>query len=738
MMTHIAEVDSPAFSLQCPDENILMLYLEESLDSEAKENIDKHIEHCTSCSELLVVLAELLCPTSDSPALPLGSSVAHFELKDLLGVGGMGAVYEAFDTKLHRRVALKMLRPDAQAIETQGLLKARLLREARVLAGMSHPNILPVYEVGHWDSQVYIAMQLVEGEDLRNWLVRAQPSWSHIIQVFLQVAKGLHAAHLSGIVHRDIKPDNLLVTENGHVYLADFGLVSQNPISSSRRILPQSKLQKRLTASGMLVGTDGYIAPELYRGQPATPGSDQFSLCVSLYEAFYQQMPHTSLPFHAHLNALESGEIRKPLIDDVPHAFFDILKRGLHPIPAKRYPSVDALREALQDILTQKESASTLPEKPVSEDLRSLDKIHQERTSQSATSSSFRKVLLFGLFLGLGLLFGWDTLFPPSEQVHFVPSRSIVTTVPSKSGSSKNGRLKSSPQTAKTSLSRSRKRGAPKRHNLSNTRKKLPPRTPVTTVQVKSKSRNPSKKSKPSTPDSSKPKTKKAVHRSAEDIEDWWSTRPHLSVSSALSCYESEMAFRKIKKLHPGLSEGKRNIARGYILCLYGAAACKRGFQESTRYYKGLHPRRKAYLWGYARTQQSCPFELYLKHFSKPILRIASRLKRGDEETYRWCKELFFDLARPAKGRMMPPARYLWKSYSKLSNGLAQCINRYWTTARSPSGRGALCRKFKRVYNRTEERLERSPLTKAQFLKRFPGCKKRRRKRRRRAGRFID
>ena len=179
--------------------------------------------------------------------LDKGDSLGRYLIIEPLGAGGMGVVYKGYDPELHRQVALKLLRPRAQS-GTSSDARARLQREAQAMAQLSHPNILTVYDVGVWQGQVYVAMELVDGVTLHQWLQVSPRTTAELLLVFGQAGAGLAAAHEADLVHRDFKPDNVLVGEDGRVRVMDFGLARQTDTES------------RMTQSGMTVGTPAYIA----------------------------------------------------------------------------------------------------------------------------------------------------------------------------------------------------------------------------------------------------------------------------------------------------------------------------------------------------------------------------------------------------------------------------------------------------------------------------------------------
>ena len=267
-----------------------------------------------------------------SAALAPGAPVGRFVILDLVGSGGMGAVYAAYDSQLDRRVALKLLHTGAGSDE-------RLLREAQALARLSHPNVITVYDVGSYGGRLFIAMEFVAGENLKAWRERERRTWREGLDVFLQAGRGLEAAHAAGLVHRDFKPANVIVGA-GRVVVVDFGLAH-----AQRDEVPPAVSAAAAGAStthtGALLGTPAYMAPEQYAGERASAASDQFSFCVSLYESLYGQRP-----FDAHDPQAQPPR-EPPAGASVPAWLHRVLVRGLARDPASRFPSMAALSGAL-------------------------------------------------------------------------------------------------------------------------------------------------------------------------------------------------------------------------------------------------------------------------------------------------------------------------------------------------------------------------------------------------------
>ena len=269
-------------------------------------------------------------PPDQATPLARGTRIGRYVIDDTLGRGGMGIVYTAMDPELVRKVALKLVRPGGGA-ESQ----ARLVREAQAMARLAHPNVVAIYDVGTHEGNVFLAMELVAGETLRHWLKKQPRSWPEILAVFLGAGRGLAAAHASGIIHRDFKLDNVLVDAQGRARVLDFGLARaanevvepQSPSSSS------DSLGSELTVTGAVMGTPAYMAPEQRSAKGADARADEYSFCVSLYEALYGERPVDS-----------KGALREPPQGTkVPARLRRILLRGMSRDPEQRWPNMDAL-----------------------------------------------------------------------------------------------------------------------------------------------------------------------------------------------------------------------------------------------------------------------------------------------------------------------------------------------------------------------------------------------------------
>jgi serine/threonine protein kinase len=206
------------------------------------------------------------------PTLARGSTVGRYVVLSQIGAGGMGVVYAAYDPELDRKIALKLLRPTGLGGDhTFG--RARLMREVQAMAKVAHPNVVAVHDVGSWEDQVFIAMEFVEGRTLTEWMA-APHSLPEIVQVFVQAGRGLEAAHAKGLIHRDFKPDNALVGDDGRVRVMDFGLArpedggDEDVRGDTKEVPNVDALSTPLTQDGAVVGTPAYMAPEQHRGDP--------------------------------------------------------------------------------------------------------------------------------------------------------------------------------------------------------------------------------------------------------------------------------------------------------------------------------------------------------------------------------------------------------------------------------------------------------------------------------------
>jgi tetratricopeptide (TPR) repeat protein/predicted Ser/Thr protein kinase len=283
------------------------------------------------------------------PGFALGTRLGRYELVSQVGVGGMGVVFEARDPELDRTVAVKVFSGKGESSE-EG--HARLRREGQIMARLTHPNVLRVYDVGVAQGFVFVAMEFVAGGTLRDWLKRKQRSPEEILAIFTQAGRGLAAAHDAGLVHRDFKPSNVLVGDDGRVLVMDFGLArpadgTADVTASSPSTPPTSPM---ITRAGQRVGTPAFMAPEQHDDAPIDARADQFSFCVALWRALYETAPYAGLTVEMILAAARRGELAEPAptaAARVPSRVRPVLERGLRASPAERFASMRELLDAL-------------------------------------------------------------------------------------------------------------------------------------------------------------------------------------------------------------------------------------------------------------------------------------------------------------------------------------------------------------------------------------------------------
>lgn len=289
-----------------------------------------------------------------------GSSIDRYVVLDRLGAGGMGVVYAAYDPELDRRVALKLLLPGRGDGEAGSRAATRLLREAQAMARLSHPNVVAVHDVGTFEDHIFVAMEFVEGPTLREWM-RGEPPLARILEVFGQAGQGLAAAHAGGLIHRDFKPANVLVGNDGRVRVLDFGLAraieeetgdepDEEPEPPEPETLPSGSggLSTPLTRTGAVMGTPAYMAPEQHLAAQVDARCDQFSFCVALWEAVFGERPFHGATRVALMQAVLAGEIATPVHERrVPGSLTKALRQGMSVEPKRRHANMDELLAAI-------------------------------------------------------------------------------------------------------------------------------------------------------------------------------------------------------------------------------------------------------------------------------------------------------------------------------------------------------------------------------------------------------
>ncbi len=284
----------------------------------------------------------------EPPVLNPGTTVGRYLVLEDLARGGMSLVYVAYDPKLDRRVALKLMRPDYS--ERPDKAQARLLREAQAMAQITHPNVVRIYDVGVLDERVYMAMELVEGQTLRDWNAQRTRGWRTIVDVLVRAGRGLAAAHEAGLVHLDVKPRNIMVGDDGEVRVVDFGLARTSQRAewaSDADEEPAQPVGDGVTHAGVVMGTPGYMSPEQLSGCPPDARSDQFSFCITAWEALYGQRPFGGRELDNYSRALSAGVVDPPSDHQVPARIRRLLERGLELKPTERYPSLGELLDAM-------------------------------------------------------------------------------------------------------------------------------------------------------------------------------------------------------------------------------------------------------------------------------------------------------------------------------------------------------------------------------------------------------
>ena len=347
----------------CPSEDSVVRFLQRTTRERDDQLFEVHIDECADCRQLVAAMASSLperrqdtwalttepfrTPAQPDPdeVLAEGSSIGRFVVVELLGTGGNGAVYAAYDPELDRTIALKLLR-DREGGGGEGsseLVRARLLHEAQATARLQHENVVAVHDIGAIGRHVFMAMELVDGQTMREWMRGGARSWREVVAFLRQAGQGLAAAHAAGLVHRDFKPENVLIDRKGRARVGDFGLARSMAVGTPTGEAPDR--QRPADETGLVAGTPAYMAPECLRGEPADARSDQFSFCVVLYEALSGERPFRGQTIAELERAIAAGPPRPPR--GLPRHLRRLLARGLAARPSARHPSMSALLDAL-------------------------------------------------------------------------------------------------------------------------------------------------------------------------------------------------------------------------------------------------------------------------------------------------------------------------------------------------------------------------------------------------------
>ena len=307
--------------MSCPSEASLVQFADGALSAEAAAEVRAHLEHCADCRLVISALTSSTGATLPGTTvhqqvgeqLSAGSRLGRYEVLRFLGAGAMGEVYLARDASLKRDVAVKVLRGGGSG---EAALHARLMREAQAMARLSHPNVVAVYEVGDEGGQVFVAMEFIDGGTLSMWLHEKPRTWREVQSVMLAAGRGLAAAHAAGLVHRDFKPDNVLMGKDGRVLVTDFGLArpaaGKTDTFAQVGTMPGTRaLGLALTQTGALVGTPAYMAPEQLGGERTDALTDQFSFCVAAYEGLYGERPFAGRVLAELIANVSEGNVRQ-------------------------------------------------------------------------------------------------------------------------------------------------------------------------------------------------------------------------------------------------------------------------------------------------------------------------------------------------------------------------------------------------------------------------------------------
>ena len=324
--------------MSCPEVDDLLDFADGRASRTMMARIEAHLDECRDCRDALAdAVAE------DRPvggAAP--ERVDRYEVRGSIGRGAMGSVYEGWDPDLERRIAVKLVATPGSG-ETGSI--GRLAREAQALAAVSHPNIVEVFEVGEHEGELFVAMELIRGTTLREWIAE-RPPVAEVVDVFAQAAAALDAAHEAGVIHRDFKPDNVMITEDGRVKVLDFGLARMTEAPTTEPRATSSFSDLRLTQCGTVLGTPAYMAPEQHAGEHVGTAGDQFAFCVSLYEALVGKRPFDGATMHELLEAKCRG-IPRLAGRRLPARLRRVLSTGLAAEPEQRFASMASLRAAL-------------------------------------------------------------------------------------------------------------------------------------------------------------------------------------------------------------------------------------------------------------------------------------------------------------------------------------------------------------------------------------------------------
>jgi len=375
-------------TVECPDPEVLSAFGRGLLGDDDRRALDEHFDSCTSCARVVADLVRIYATSSPADASPAvdgssmrsgentiregdaspprrpllvaGARLDRYHILGVVGRGGMGVVYSAYDPDLDRKVALKVLHESDAPTDDQA--QRRLLREAQAMARLSHPNVITVHEARVADGRVFLSMEFVDGGTLGTWIRERKPELPRLLAMLRDVGRGLAAAHAAGLVHRDVKPDNVLIGADERPRVTDFGLArpaddigadahaaDAGAESQPAKIGERALLEGTLTRAGTLVGTPAYMSPEQLTREPATAASDQFAFCVVAYEALFGVRPFAGRNLFELATNVVSGKLTEPERDaDVPRWLRQVVLRGLSLRAEDRWPSMVELVARLE------------------------------------------------------------------------------------------------------------------------------------------------------------------------------------------------------------------------------------------------------------------------------------------------------------------------------------------------------------------------------------------------------
>ncbi|WP_170135539.1 serine/threonine-protein kinase [Nannocystis exedens] len=338
----------------CIDEQRAQAFVGATLAEPARLEVEDHVDECASCRQLLAAMIRVHSTPSHDAGCLVGGRIGRYQVRAVIGRGAMGEVFRGEDLELARPVALKRLH--SQVAGTAGS-RGHLIREARAAAQLQHPNVVAVHEIVDVGAETFLVMEWIEGATLRAWLRQRTRGWQEIVQVVLAAGRGLAAAHAAGLLHRDFKPENILIDKEGRPRVADFGLARPIGAPTSTGLLPQA--HALTAATGALSGTPAYLAPELTGMLPPPAGgiaapvgrahdarTDQYAFAVTLYEALHDSHPFAGTTPEGMWSEMAGGRIRRGS-RRIPAWLDRAVRRGLAVDPARRWPDLTTMLDGL-------------------------------------------------------------------------------------------------------------------------------------------------------------------------------------------------------------------------------------------------------------------------------------------------------------------------------------------------------------------------------------------------------